>query len=200
MESSAESCRLYLVSPPYIDHPAIFAEELRAAFAGGDVAAFLLGLAKADETSIARVADTVRPICQQHDVAFMLADRPDLAVKLDADGVQVGVAAYAGARRLVGRELQVGVVCPASRHLAMEAADAGADYVAFDAADRELIEWWSGLFEVPCVAIGDIAVDNARSLVAAGADFLAVGSGIWNHKEGPETAVRAFNALFGTSP
>jgi thiamine-phosphate pyrophosphorylase len=196
MESSAESCRLYLVSPPYIDHPTIFAEELRAAFAGGDVAAFLLGLAAADGASITRVADTLRPICQQRDVAFMLADRADLAIRLDADGVQVGVEAYAEARRVVGRDRQVGVVCPSSRHLAMEAADAGADYVAFDAADRELIEWWSGLFEIPCVAIGDIAIDNARPLVAAGADFLAVGSGIWNHNEGPEAAVRAFNELF----
>lgn len=196
MELPAESCRLYLVSPPHIDHPTIFAEELRAAFAGGDVAAFLLGLADTDEAAIARVADTLRPICQQRDVAFMLADRPDLAVKLDADGVQVHVEAYAGARRLVGRDRQVGVACPPSRHLAMEAADAGADYIAFDAADRELIEWWSGLFEIPCVAIGDITIDNARPLVAAGADFLAIGNGVWHHKDGPEAAVRAFNALF----
>lgn len=198
MKFSAESCRLYLISPPHIDHPAIFAEELRAAFAGGDVAAFLLGLAETDEATIAGVADTVRPICQQRDVAFMLADRPDLAVKLDADGVQVGVEPYAEARRIVGRDRQVGVACPSSRHLAMEAADAGADYIAFDAADRELIEWWSGLFEIPCVAIGDITVDNAKPLVAAGADFLAVGSGIWHHKDGAEAAVRAFNELFGT--
>jgi thiamine-phosphate pyrophosphorylase len=193
---AAESCRLYLVSPPRIDHPTLFADELRAAFAGGDVAAFLLGLAEADDAAIARTADTLRPICQQRDVAFMLADRPDLALKLDADGVQVRVEAYAGARRVVGRERQVGVACPASRHLAMEAADAGADYVAFDAADLETIEWWSGLFEIPCVATGDITLDNARPLIAAGAGFLAVGSGIWNHKDGPEAAVRAFNALF----
>jgi thiamine-phosphate pyrophosphorylase len=196
---AAASCRLYLVSPPRIDHPALFADELRAACADGDVAAFLLGLAEADDTAIARAADALRPLCQQCDVAFMLADRPDLAASLDADGVQVRVETYAEARRIVGRERQVGVVCPASRHLAMEAADAGADYIAFDVADRELIEWWSALFEIPCVAIGDITLDNAKPLVAAGADFLAVGSGIWNHKDGPEAAVRAFNALLTAS-
>ncbi len=196
---AAESCRLYLVSPERIDHPALFADELRAAFAGGDVAAFLLRLVDADDAAIARVADTLRPICQQRGVAFMLADRPDLALTLDADGVQVGVGAYAEARRIVGRERQVGVACPSSRHLAMEAADAGADYVAFDAADLQLIEWWADLFEIPCVAVGDITVDSAEPLIAAGADFVAVARGVWTHPNGPEAAVRAFNELFAAS-
>jgi len=193
---AAENCRLYLVSPERIDHPSIFASDLRAALDGGDVAAFLLRLTDADDPTIARVADTLRPICQQRDVAFVLADRPDLAVKLDADGVQVDVADYAEARRAVSPERQVGVISPSSRHLAMEAAEAGADYVAFDVSYVELIEWWSGLFEIPCVATGDITLDNAKSLIAAGADFIAVGDSVWNHKDGPEAAVRAFNALF----
>ncbi len=191
-----ESCRLYLVSPERVEHPAIFAGDLRAALDGGDVAAFLLRLADADDATIATVADALRPICQQRNVAFVLADRPDLAVKLDCDGVQVGVEDYAEARRAVGPERQVGVLCPSSRHVAMEAAEAGADYVAFDAADLELIEWWSGLFQVPCVATGDITLDNAKPVIAAGADFLAVGRGVWDHKDGPEAAVRAFNVLF----
>ena len=193
---AAESCHLYLVSPERIDHPTIFASDLRAALDGGDVAAFLLRLTDADDPTIARIADTLRPVCQQRDVAFVLADRPDLAVKLDADGVQVDVANYAEARQIVGPERQVGVVAPSSRHLAMEAAEAGADYVAFDSADLELIEWWSGLFEIPCVATGDITADNAKPLIVAGADFLAVSDGVWHHKDGPEAAVRAFNALF----
>jgi thiamine-phosphate pyrophosphorylase len=197
---AAESCRLYLVSPQRIDHPRIFAGELRAALDGGDVAAFLLRLTGADDTAIAQTADTLRPVCQQRDVAFVLAGRPDLAVKLDCDGVQVDVGDYGDARRTLGRERQVGVVCPSSRHLAMEAAEAGADYVAFEAADLELIEWWSGLFEIPCVAAGEITVENARPLIAAGADFLAVGSGVWEHKDGPEAAVRAFNELFVALP
>jgi len=206
------ACRLYLISPERIEHPSIFAGELRAALAGGDVAAFQLRLKDVDDAAIARAADTLRPICQQRDVAFIMNDRPDLAVKLDCDGVHVGQEdmSCAEARRIVGPDRQVGVTCKASRHLAMEAAEAGADYVAFGAffpsttktvtapADLEIVEWWSSLMELPCVAIGGITVGNAAQVIAAGADFLAVAGGVWNHKDGPEAAVRAFNELFAT--
>jgi len=204
------ACRLYLISPERIEHPSIFADELRAALAGGDVAAFQLRLKEVDDAAIARAADTLRPICQQRDVAFIMNDRPDLAVTLDCDGVHVGQddMSCAEARRIVGPDRQVGVTCKASRHLAMEAAEAGADYVAFGAffpsttkvvttpADLEIVEWWSELMELPCVAIGGITVENCRPVIAAGADFLAVAGGVWNHKDGPEAAVRAFNELF----
>lgn len=203
-------CRLYLISPERIDHPAIFADELRAALKGGDVAAFQLRLKQVDDAAIVRAADTLRPICQHADVAFILNDRPDLAVALDCDGVHVGQddMPYEEARRIVGPDRQVGVTAGASRHLAMEAADAGADYVAFGAffpsttravtapADLEIVEWWSSMMTVPCVAIGGITVDNAPAVIAAGADFLAVAGGVWNHGDGPEAAVRSFNALF----
>src|SRR3954463_1377171 len=208
----AANCRLYLISPERIEHPSIFADELRAALAGGDVAAFQLRLKDVDDATIARAADTLRPICQQRDVAFIMNDRPDLAVKLDCDGVHIGQddMPYAEARRIVGPERQVGVTAKASRHLAMEAAEAGADYVAFGAffasntktvttpASLEIIEWWSELFEIPCVAIGGITVENCQPVIAAGTDFLAVAGGVWNHKDGPEAAVRAFNELFST--
>ena len=134
-------------------------------------------------------------------------------MKLDCDGVHVGQEdmSCAEARRIVGPDRQVGVTAKASRHLAMEAAEAGADYVAFGAffpsatktvttpADLEIVEWWSGLMEIPCVAIGGITVENAAPVIAAGADFLAVAGGVWNHQDGPEAAVRAFNAQFTTS-
>lgn len=202
--------RLYLISPERIDHPAIFAGDLRAALDGGDVAAFQLRLKNVDDAAIARAADVLRPICQQRGVAFIMNDRPDLAVKLDCDGVHVGQEdmSCAEARRIVGPERQVGVTAKASRHLAMEAAEAGADYVAFGAffasstkqvttpADLEIVEWWSSLMEVPCVAIGGITVENCKPVIAAGADFLAVAGGVWNYKDGPEAAVRAFNEIF----
>jgi thiamine-phosphate pyrophosphorylase len=190
--------RLYLLSPDRLDHPELFADTLRAALDGGDVAAFQLRLTNADDKAIIRAADTLRPICQQRDVAFLIADRPDLAVKLDCDGVHLGPdgPSYADARRIVGPERQVGVACAASRHLAMETAEAGADYVAFDAADLEIIGWWSELMEVPCVALGDITLANCKPLIAAGADFLAVGDGVWNHAAGADAAVGAFNELF----
>ena len=141
--------------------------------------------------------------------AFILNDRPDLAAELGCDGVHIGQedAGYAEARRLLPNGI-VGVTCHDSRHLAMEASEAGADYVAFGAffptqtkqpktqADPEILRWWSETTVVPCVAIGGITIANAPLLIEAGADFLAVSSGVWEHPDGPEEAVRAFNALF----
>lgn len=138
-------------------------------------------------------------------------DRPDLAADLGCDGVHVGQddTPYAEARRILGDNRIVGVTCHDSRHLAMTAAEAGADYVAFGAfhptgtktpksrARPDLLEWWSGIMEVPCVAIGGITVDNAAPLVAAGADFLAVSAGVWAHPEGAAAAVRALNEVIG---
>lgn len=202
--------RLYLISPARIEHPSIFADQLRAALDGGDVAAFQLRLKDVPDEAIVRAADALRPICQQRDVALIMNDRPDLAVKLDCDGVHVGQddMPYAEARRIVGPDRQVGVTCKDSRHLAMEAAEAGADYVAFGAfftsttkqvttpADLDVLTWWSDVMEVPCVAIGGITVENCKPVIAAGADFLAVAGGVWDYKDGPEAAVRAFNEIF----
>jgi thiamine-phosphate pyrophosphorylase len=163
-----------------------------------------------DDDAIRRAADVLRPIAQERDVAFIMNDRPDLAVELGCDGVHVGQqdAAYEEARRLVGADAIVGVTCHASRHLAMDAAEAGADYVAFGAffesntkqrvhnADPQILTDWQTTTSVPCVAIGGITVENGRALVAAGADFLAVAGGVWSHADGPAAAVRAFNAIF----
>lgn len=149
------------------------------------------------------------PIAHDFDVAFIINDRPDIAKAVGADGVHVGQedASYAEARRLMGRDGIVGVTCNDSRHLAMIAGEQGADYVAFGSfyatatkdvkfmASPEILKWWSELFEIPCVAIGGITIENARPLVEAGADFLAVSAGVWSHSDGPEAAVRAFNRL-----
>jgi thiamine-phosphate pyrophosphorylase len=191
--------RLYLVSPATLDSPDRFAAPLRAALDGGDVAAFLLRLENTDDEAITRAADALRPLCQQRDIAFLLDGHAALAAALDCDGVQVAAEDYAAARRAVGPERQVGVVCPASRHLAMEVAEAGADYVAFDSREVEMIEWWGGLFEIPCVAAGDVTLAEADALIGAGADFLAVSSAVWEHGEGPKAAVAAFNAKMPTS-
>ena len=203
------NCRLYLISPPRLS-PGSFAAMLREALAGGDVASFQLRLKEADDDSIRRATDLLRPIVQAHGTAFILNDRPDLAAELGCDGVHVGQedAPYAEARALLGPSRIVGVTCHDSRHLALEAAEAGADYVAFGAffptktkspktqADLELLRWWSELMVVPVVAIGGITALNAPPLVEAGADFLAVSAGVWEHKDGPEEAVKAFNQLF----
>jgi thiamine-phosphate pyrophosphorylase len=201
-------CRLYLVSPPRIA-PNDFAGVLKDALKGGDVASFQLRLKGVSDDEIARACDVLRPIVQANDTAFILNDRPDLAAELGCDGVHVGHedAPYAEARRLLPDGI-VGVTCHDSRHLAMEAGEAGADYVAFGAffptktkepktaADIELLRWWGEMMVVPVVAIGGITVDNAPALIEAGADFLAVAAGVWEHAQGPRAAVEAFNALF----
>lgn len=206
----APSCQLYLISPPVLE-PAAFAAQLEEALAGGDVAAFQLRLKGASDEAVLRTAEQLIGPLQAAGCAFLLNDRPDLAVRCGADGVHVGQqdAPYAAARRLLGPDRIVGVTCHDSRHLAMEAGEAGADYVAFGAffptatkdaatrADPELLGWWQETMEVPCVAIGGITVGNAATLVEAGADFLAVSAGVWAHSQGPRAAVRAFHALMG---
>ena len=205
----SERCRLYLITPPAFD-PRAFAETLKSALAAGDVATLQLRLKGVADNDIRRAADLLMPIAQSAGVAFLLNDRPDLAAEFHADGVHIGQddMPYKQARAAVGRDAIVGVTCHDSRHLAIEAAEAGADYVAFGAffptttkdpkaqADIDLLRWWSELMTVPCVAIGGITVENAAPLIEAGADFLAVASGVWSHPQGPAVAVRLFNALF----
>jgi thiamine-phosphate pyrophosphorylase len=202
------TCRLYLITPPKIDLPE-FAETLKAALDAGDVASLQLRLKNVSEDQVRRAAEMLMPIAQARGVAFLINDRPDLALELGADGVHVGQddATYAQARAAVGPDGIVGLTCHASRHLAMEAAEAGADYVAFGAfyptqtkqaktaADLEILHWWSGLMVVPCVAIGGITLQNAQPLVEAGADFIAVSAGVWNYPEGSAVAVRRLNNL-----
>lgn len=203
------ACRLYLITPPAIELRT-FTDQVKAALDAGDVACFQLRIKDVTDDEIRRATELLMPIAQSRDVAFLLNDRPDLAAELGCDGVHVGQEdmPYAEARRLVGADRIVGVTCHDSRHLAMEAAEAGADYVAFgaffptttkaakSAAEVELIQWWAELMEVPCVAIGGITVENCTPLIAAGADFLAVSAGIWAHPNGAAAAVGAFNALF----
>ena len=199
-------CRLYLITPPEIE-PAGFADQLALALDGGDVACLQLRLKDADDDTVRRAADLLVPVCQARDVALLINDRPDLAAETGADGVHVGQqdADYDTARRLVGAEAIVGVTCHDSRDLALRAAEQGADYVAFGAffatdtkqakrrAGPEILEWWASLMAVPCVAIGGITVANCALVVQAGADFLAVVGGVWNHADGPAAAVEAFN-------
>lgn len=183
---------------------------MKRALGGGDVASLQLRLKDVPDDDVLRAGERLMRITGPSDVAFLVNDRPDLAKKLGADGVHVGQedAPYAEARALLGPDKVVGVTCHNSRHLAMEAAEAGADYVAFGAfyatttkepktrAEPEILTWWQDIMEVPCVAIGGITVANARPLVEAGADFLAVAAGVWEHAEGPEAAVRLFNQIF----
>jgi thiamine-phosphate pyrophosphorylase len=200
-------CQLYLVSPLEVggDFPGRLAEALGA----GPVAAFQLRVKGKDQHEAARLAEPLQRLCAERDVAFIVNDDMSLAKRLGADGVHLGQqdGDPREARALLGPKAQIGVSCHDSRHLAMEAGEAGADYVAFGAffptATKEtrhrpepsILGWWATLFEIPCVAIGGITPENGRVLVEAGADFLAVSSGVWNHSEGPGAAVKAFQPI-----
>ncbi len=208
----ADRCRLYLITPPAFE-PGAFAGRLAEALAADDVAAVQLRLKDADDDVVRRAAEALRPVCDANGVPLIMNDRPDLARDTGCDGVHIGQqdATYAEARKAVGPQGIVGVTAHDSRHLAMEAAERGADYVAFGAffptgtkaaktrADLDLLEWWSELMVVPVVAIGGITVANCRPLVEAGADFLAVISGVWDHPDGAAAAVKAFNEAIAAS-
>lgn len=201
------ACQLYLISPPTIAQD--FADTLAAALDAGPVAAFQLRLKGLDDHAIARLAEPLQRICGDRDVAFIVNDSVGLAKRLGADGVHLGQddGDPRDARAVLGPAVQIGVTCHDSRHLAMEAGEAGADYVAFGAffptstkevfhrPDPSILGWWSALFEIPCVAIGGVTPDNGRILMEAGADFLAVCSAVWSHPEGPQAGVRAFGEI-----
>ena len=205
----SDPCRLYLVTPDLMRPGAdlAFAMTLAQALDAGDVAAVQLRLKEASDDEWRRHADTLRPVVQSRGVAFLLNDRTDLVLETGADGVHVGQGDLdaGAARTLLGPKLTVGVTCHDSRDLAMRAGEAGADYVAFGAffptttkdaqfhAEPEILAWWSELMELPAVAIGGITPTNCGPLVQAGASFLAVANGVWEHPGGPAAGVVAFN-------
>lgn len=201
------ACQLYLISP--LDVGGDFPERLRRALEAGPVAAFQFRVKGMDQHEAARLAEPLQAICAEHEVAFIVNDSVGLAKRLGADGVHIGQedGDPREARQLLGPSVQIGVTCHDSRHLAMEAGEAGADYVAFGAfyptdtketrhrPDPAILGWWSTLFELPCVAIGGITPGNARPLIEAGADFIAVCGAVWNDPDGEAAAIRKFAAI-----
>lgn len=203
-----DRCRLYLITPPAFEAEE-FAGQLRAALAGGDVASVQLRLKDVADSEILRAAEILKPIVQEAGVAFLINDRADIAKMVGADGVHLGQSdgSLAEARALLGPDAAIGVTCHASRHLAFEAGEGGADYVAFGAfyptttkevehtAEPEILTWWDDLAEIPAVAIGGITAENAGTLATAGAHFVAASSAVWDNPDGPEAAVTAFNRV-----
>jgi thiamine-phosphate pyrophosphorylase len=200
-------CQLYLISP--LDVGGEFPDRLAEALDAGPVAAFQFRVKDIDQHEAARLAEPLQRLCATREVAFIVNDSAALAKRIGADGVHLGQSDGdpREARALLGPAAQIGVSVHDSRHLAMEAGEAGADYVAFGAffptatkevrhrPDPAILAWWSTLFEIPCVAIGGISPANGRALVEAGADFLAVCSAVWTDAGGPAAAVKAFQPI-----
>jgi thiamine-phosphate pyrophosphorylase len=202
------ACQLYLVSP--LDVTGGFADRLARALDAGPVAAFQFRVKDVDQHEAARLAEPLQRICADRDVAFLVNDSISLAKRLGADGVHLGQddGDPREARSVLGPNAQIGVTCHDSRHLAMEAGEGGADYVAFGAfyptttketrhvPDPAILSWWTTVFEMPCVAIGGITPANARPLIEAGADFLAVSDAVWRGDEA--AAIKAFEAVLAS--
>ena len=214
----SDECRLYLITPPQIEDLSRFCDALAHTLDTGDVACLQLRLKTPEgdavkDDEVLRAAEVLLPITRARDVALLINDRPDLALKSGADGVHVGQSdeSCEKARAMLGANATVGVTCHNSKHLGLIAGEAGADYVAFGAffptrtkqdatpADPSLLEWWHYATTVPSVAIGGITPENCGTLVAAGADFLAVSSSVWDCPDGPEAAVRAFAKAIGAA-
>ncbi len=200
-------CQLYLISP--LDVGGDFPARLARALDAGPVAAFQFRVKDMDQHAATALAEPLLAICREREVAFIVNDSIALAKRLGADGVHLGQddGDPREARQALGPGAQIGVTVHDSKHLAMEAGEAGADYVAFGSfystttkavrrhAEPAILGWWSAIFEMPCVAIGGITPDNAQPLIDAGADFLAVSAGVWNAPDGEADAVRRFADL-----
>lgn len=215
-EQFRPACQLYLISP--LEVGGEFPSRLAAALGAGPVAAFQFRVKGVDQHVAAALAQPLQAICRQHDVAFIVNDDISLAKRLNADGVHLGQSDGdpREARIQLGPKAQIGVTCHASRHLAMDAGEAGADYVAFGAyfptetkivehfADPSLLGWWTTVSEIACVAIGGITAENCPPLVAAGADFIAVSGAVWNHPAGAAVGVQeivsAMNSVGRSTP
>ncbi len=208
--SDRHPCQLYLISP--LETGGDFPERLRQALAAGPVAAFQFRVKDVDRGEAARLAEPLKAICDEFDVAFIVNDDIALAQHLGADGVHLGQGdeSLENARAALGKDVQIGITCHDSRHLAMEAGEGGANYVAFGAffptetketrhrPELDLLTWWSEMMEIPSVAIGGITPDNCPPLIDAGADFLAVCGAVWQDPAGPAAAVKKFAEMLET--
>ncbi|MFT4076308.1 MAG: thiamine phosphate synthase [Asticcacaulis sp.] len=210
---NTHQARLYLITPPVITDVNAFARELEAALMAGDVAALQIRLKDLNDYDLIALTKVIAPIAQNLGVAVLMNDRVQLVKSLKLDGAHIGQSdmPLKEARALLGKDAMIGVTCHNSRHLAMEAAENGADYVAFGAfyptttktvehmAELETLNIWQETMEVPCVAIGGITAENAGEVAAAGADFIAVSGAVWNHPAGAAAGVNALMAALSST-
>jgi thiamine-phosphate pyrophosphorylase len=214
MKAPVSTPGLYLITP-VLAEPAAFAPSLAAACEGGEVAAVLLRLAPGDERTLVNRIKALAPVAQDRGAAVVVAvegqaDLPTVAARGGADGVHAGRPADLTAlrERLKGDRI-LGAGGLRSRHDAMEAGEAGVDYLLFGEpgpdggvppldAVVERAGWWAEIFQTPCVAYAP-AFDAVPRLAATGAEFVAFGDAVWSHPDGPRAATAAASALLAAS-
>jgi thiamine-phosphate pyrophosphorylase len=187
------------MTPPVAD-PAGLGDALSAALGAADVAAVLVSLPSTDDRTIINSVKALAPAVQDRNVALLLDGRADLVARSNADGAHLrDIDAFNEALATLKPERIAGCGGLLMRHDAMLAGEAGADYVMFGGPDRdarlvpfeavvERIEWWAEVFEIPCVGYA-ATFDEIAPIVAAGADFVAVGGFIFDDPRGPAAAV-----------
>ncbi len=206
-------CQIYAITPPVIENEAAFLKKLDKALGAAPknqpVACLQIRLKNLKETALIQLGRSITHIAHKHQTLVLMNDDPAIAKKIGADGAHIGQddMDYFSSRQLLGKDAIIGVTCHNSKELAFRAANEGADYVAFGAfyetqtkaaktrADLEILKWWNENIEIPCVAIGGINLSNAQEIISAGADFIALSSGIWDHPQGPEKAIKALSKL-----
>lgn len=198
--------QIYLISPPKIELES-FSSRLELVLKTSLVPAFQLRLKDYPDSEVKKIASELNKICQANNCLFILNDSLDIALEINASGVHLGVddGSISLARQKSPKNFIIGASCYDSRHLAMEAAEQGADYISFGAffpsktkksqgsPGLEIIQWSSQFMNLPIVAIGGITDKNSSSLVKSGADFISVISYIWDCPDGEVAAVKRLN-------
>lgn len=198
---------LYAITPDGLDEPDLLSR-VEASLRGG-VRILQYRDKSGDTKRQSRIAHELRVLCSRHDATLIINDDIPLAIAVSADGVHLGAedGYLADARVALGPDRILGASCYASFDLAIAAARAGADYVAFGAvfasptkplavrADLSLFECCRKELSIPACAIGGITLTNAPPVIAAGADLLAVITDLF---EAPDIEIRAldFQSLF----
>jgi len=193
--------RIYLITPRDIDL-ATFPDQLEQALAGGDVASLLIAPAGVSEMTLQRIAEVLTPIAQKAGVAAVVRDDMRAGSRAKADGIHIetGIADIRTAVSAFQPQRFVGAGHVLTRHDAMEAAEAGADYVFFGLIDRpeepetspkslDFADWWVPLFEPPCVVLAGSTLASIDEVARTGADFVALRDAIWLDPRGPRAAV-----------
>lgn len=199
--------RLFLITPRIVDAAAL-APQLEAALAAGDVASLLIAPDAVSENDLQAIAETLVPIAQKHDVAALVLGNSRVMGRARADGIHIegGETALKEAVEALQPKSIVGAGNLRARHEAMEAGEAGADYIFFglldleegDEAHRKTIDlgaWWADLFEPPCVLLSGRSMASVEACARTGADFVAVRAAAWEHPDGPAAAIAEANAI-----